>query len=372
MRIGVEARTLEGARHGVARYLANLLNEMVELEAINEYILYSREILAPEGLPSGNRLTYKVIRAKPSILWRHARLPLEMKRDGCDIHYSPSYFVPLIKVCPDVVAVHDMTFKVHPEWFAKDKRFLFDAIFWRKVVGSEAIITVSEHSKRDVVEILRVPPEKVHVVYAAADPLFRPVVDEARLAAVRAKYGLPDGFILHVGALHTRRNIPRLLQAAARAEAELGQDLDLLFVGSQASFSPIIDIPALAAEAGLRGQARQAEYITDEDLLLLYNAASMLAYPSLYEGFGLPALEALACGTVVACADATSLPEVAGEAALYFDPYDVDSISIALVRGLSDTALRAKLREAGPRRAAGFSWRRAAGETLAVFDEVAG
>ncbi len=372
MKIGVEARTLEGARHGVARYLANLLSEMVELEGPNEYLLYSRMPLAPEGLPADPRVTYRVIRAKPSILWRHARLPREMKRDGCDLHYSPSYFVPLIKVCPNVVVVHDITFKVHPEWFAKDRRFLFDDIFWRKVAGSEAIITVSEHSKRDVVEILGVAPEKVRVIYEAADPAFRPVEDTALLAGVREKYGLAEEFILHVGALHTRRNIPRLLQAAARAEVELDRNLDILFVGSQASFSPIVDIPALAREAGLRGRTGQAEYITDGDLLLLYNAASMLAYPSLYEGFGLPALEAMACGTVVACSNVTSLPEVAGEAALYFDPLDVDSISEALVRGLRDTALRAHLREAGIKRAAGFSWKRAAGETLAVFQEVAG
>jgi glycosyltransferase involved in cell wall biosynthesis len=370
--IGVEARTLQVAHYGVARYLNNILENCLEIEGGHRYLMYLSEDVDTSTLPvpEQERLHYSVLRAKPSIIWRHLRLPLQMRKDGCDLHFSPSYFVPLLKVCPYVVAVFDITFKVHPEWFAQDKRMLFDAIFWRKVAKAEAIITSSEYSKQDLIAYLGVGPERIRVIYPGVESHFRPLRDEANLDRIRTKYGMGDEFILTVGALHTRRNVPRLLQALARIESDSGRPQDILFVGSQAPFSPPIDVAALAREAGLQGKTGVVDYVAEEDLVRLYNACTLLAYPSLYEGFGLPVLEALACGTPVVCSNVTSIPEVAGDAALYFDPYNVDDMVVALGTALHDPALRDRLGRAGIERAGLFSWRAAAESTLALFDEV--
>ncbi len=371
MRIGVEGRTLQGERYGVARYLVNLLRNLLELEGEEEYLLYLSEPIAPLDF-SSPRLRLEVLGRAPGLTWRHLRLPLAMRRDKVDLHYSPSYFLPLVKVCPSVVVVHDITFKVHPEWFAKDRRFRFDGLFWREVKRAERIVTVSEHSRQDIVRVLGVEPSRVTVVLEASDPFFRPVDDEVRLEEARARYGVGRGFLFTAGAIHTRRNLERLIEAVSIASRELDTKLELLILGTTAPFTPPVDIWGTARRCGMQERVKHVEYVSEEDLLLLYNACGLFVYPSLYEGFGLPVIEAMACGTPVACSNVTSLPEVAGEAALYFDPLSVEEMAGAVARAASDGELREKLGRAGLERAAFFSWRKAAEETRRVFREVLG
>lgn len=370
MIVGVEGRTLQGERYGVARYLVNLLRHLVELGE-ERYVVYLSAPADPLGF-SSPRLRFEILGWAPSITWRHLRLPLAMRRDGVDLHFSPSYFLPLWKVCPSVVVVHDLTFKVHPEWFTRDRRFLFDDLFWRKVKKAEKIITVSEHSKGDIVRYLGVDPARVAVIPEAADERFRPVRDEEKLERVRRKYGLRENFVFTVGAVHTRRNLERLVEAVGLASRALGERLQLLILGIPAPFSPPVDLEGAARRSGMEGDVVRLDYVPDEDLLLLYNACGLFAYPSLYEGFGLPVIEAMACGAPVVCSRVTSLPEVAGEAALYFDPLDVEDMAEAVMRALSDAGLRKELERKGLERAAGFSWRKAAEETRSVFREAAG
>jgi glycosyltransferase involved in cell wall biosynthesis len=369
MIIGVEGRTLQGERYGVARYLVNLLRHMVEIGKDNRYIIYLSEPIEPLGFSSPD-LEFKVLSRAPSITWRHLRLPLAMRHDGVDLHFSPSYFLPLVKVCPSVVVVHDITFKVHPEWFVKDRRFRFDELFWREVKRADGIITVSEHSKGDIVRILGVEPSHVTVIPEAADEFFHPVKDESRLEKVRERYGLSQGFLFTAGAIHTRRNLERLIEAVAEASRRLDTELELLILGMPAPFSPPVDIEGTARHCGMEDRIVQVEFVSDQDLLLCYNACGLFVYPSLYEGFGLPVIEAMACGTPVACSDVTSLPEVAGDAVVYFDPTKVEEIADAIVRIQSDGVLQQELREAGIERASSFSWRRAAQETLEVFARI--
>jgi glycosyltransferase involved in cell wall biosynthesis len=366
MIIGIEGRTLQGERYGVARYLMNLLREMVALEEGNRYIVYTSGPVEPLGFAPPN-LEIKTITMRPSLLWRHLRLPLAMRRDGVDLHFSPSYFLPLVKVCPAVVVVHDITFKVHPEWFAMDRRFRAGDLFWREVAKAERIITVSEHSKRDIVRILGVAPERVTVIGEAADAFFVPVRDVQRLDGVREKYGLGSGFLFTAGSIHTRRNLERLIEAVSRASRVLDAPLELLILGTPAPFSPPVDIHGTARRCGMEERVKHVPYVSEEDLLLLYNACGLFVYPSLYEGFGLPVIEAMACGAPVACSNTTSIPEVAGDAAEYFDPESVEEMAAAIARVMGDASLREKLSRAGMERAATFSWRKAAAETLAVF-----
>ncbi len=371
MRVGVEGRTLQGERYGVARYLINLLRHLVELDEGDDYIVYLSRPTEPLGFES-ERMELKVLGHAPGLTWRHLRLPLAMHRDCVDLHFSPSYFLPLLKVCPSVVVVHDITFKVHPEWFAADRRFRFDDLFWREVKRAERIITVSEHSRGDIVRVLGVDPSRVTVIYEAADPFFHPIEDEGRLEETRARFGLGPGFLFTAGAIHTRRNLERLIEAVAAAGRELGRELELLILGTPAPFTPPVDIWGTARRCGMQDRVKHVEYVPEEDLLLLYNACGAFVYPSLYEGFGLPVIEAMACGTPVACSNVTSLPEVAGEAALYFDPASVEEMASAIARLAGDEGLRQELSQAGMRRAASFSWRRAAEETRRVFAEVLG
>ncbi|MBN2026826.1 MAG: glycosyltransferase family 4 protein [Actinobacteria bacterium] len=369
MKIGVEGRTLQGERYGVARYLVNLLHNLVELEGEEEYVVYLSEPIVPLDF-SSPRMRLEVLGRAPGLTWRHLRLPLAMRRDGVDLHYSPSYFLPLLKLCPAVVVVHDLTFKVHPEWFAKDLRFRFDDLFWREVKRAERIVTVSEHSRGDIVRVLEVDASRVTVISEAADPFFHPVDDAECLAEVRDRYGLEPGFLFTVGAIHTRRNLERLIEAVARASRDLGEGLQLLIIGTPAPFTPAVDIWGTARRCGMEERLKHVEFISEDDLLLLYNACGLFVYPSLYEGFGLPVIEAMACGAPVVCSGVTSLPEVAGDAALFFDPLSVEEMAHAVARAAGDAALREDLMRAGKARAASFSWRRAAEETLQVFREI--
>jgi glycosyltransferase involved in cell wall biosynthesis len=371
MRVGIEGRTLQGKRFGVARYLVNLLDNLTQIDHQNEYLVYLSSEIEPLDFSRAN-LSFKIIGMRPSILWRHLRLPLAMRSDGIDLHFSPSYMVPLIERCPSIVVVHDLTFKVHPEWFAADRRFLFDDIFWRAVKRADRIVTVSEHSKKDIVEYLEVDSNRVVVIQEAADDKFRPVEDGSALKEVRERLGLSEGFILTVGAIHTRRNLERLIEATARAGRDFGIEPMLFILGTPASFSPPVDIPGTARRCGIENKVVHRQYISDEDLVLLYNACGLFAYPSLYEGFGLPVIEAMACGIPVVCSNTTSLPEVAGDAVIYFDPTSVEEMADAIGKVLTDGELSAELAGKGRRRAAMFSWRRAAEETLDVFNEVAG
>jgi glycosyltransferase involved in cell wall biosynthesis len=370
MRIGVEGRTLQGRRYGVARYLTNLLRELVGIDEENEYLVYLSEPIEPLEFSADNLSTTVLSGRGPSLAWRHLLLPRRMRRDEIDLHFSPAYFLPLIKVCPSIVVVHDLTFKVHPEWFARDWRMRFDELFWREVRKADRILTVSEHSKKDIVRFLGVEPGRVTAIPEAADGRFRKLEDERLLAAVREKYGLPERFVLTVGAIHTRRNLERLIEALALAREQAGVEAFLMIIGTPAEFSPPVDIPGTAERCGLADRVLHVEYVSEEDLLLLYNASGLFAYPSIYEGFGLPVIEAMACGVPVVCSDVTSIPEVAGDAALYFDPEKTEEIAEAISLALTDAAVRKRLESAGPERASLFSWKRTARETLEVFNEV--
>jgi len=367
MLIGVEGRTLQGPRYGVGRYLSSLLRELVEL-GDHDYLIYLSEPIEPLDFSSRN-LAFEILEHAPSLLWRHGRLPMAMKLDKVDLHFSPSYFLPLVKVCPSVVVVHDLIIKVHPEWFVKDSRFRFDDLFWREVKKAEAVITVSEYSKKDIVDVLGVDPQRVTVVPEAADKIFHPLRTKTRLREVREKYGLREGFLFTAGALHTRRNFVRLIQAAGQADRLLDGDLQLLILGSPADFSLPIDIQGEAARCGLEGRVIQVEFVSDQELLSLYNACGLFVYPSLYEGFGLPVIEAMACGAPVACSNTTSLPEVAGDAAVYFDPLQIEDIAGAIVSIISDDERRREMARAGKKRAKSFSWEKAAEQTLRVFEQ---
>lgn len=370
MKIGIEGRTLQGHRYGVARILLNTLRTLAEIDGENRYILYTSGPVDDAGLPGS--IEVRTIHMKPGILWRHLRLPLAMMKDGIDLHFSPSYFVPLLKVCPNIVSVFDITFKVHPEWFTESKRFKFDSIFWKKVKKAECILTCSQYSKNDIVRLLGVPESNVRVIYPAADEIFKPVKDDKEIHRIKEKYGITGKFLLTVGAIHTRRNLEKLIEAFAVADSKLDVSPELLIIGEKAPFTPDVDIEGTAKRFGVEDRIKRAEYVPENDLMLLYNACDLFIYPSLYEGFGLPVIEAMSCGTPVACSNVTSIPEAAGEAAIYFDPDNTGEIADSIARGMTDVTIREQCSRMGLEQASRFSWRRSAMELLDIFNEVTG
>lgn len=280
-------------------------------------------------------------------------------------HATEHLLMPLHNV-PTVLTVHDLIFKLLPQYHKRLNYWFLNSAMPLFVRRADAIITISESSKKDLIQHYGTPADKIAVVYEAAAPVFQPATPFT-VDHVRREYGLPDRFLLTVGTIEPRKNLSRLLEALARLRAH-DPELHLVVVGSRGwlyqDFFRKID------ELALRDVVHLPGYVLDADLPAMYCAATVLVMPSIYEGFGLPVLEAMACGTPVVSSHASSLPEIGGEAAQYFDPMDVDEMTAALRRVLTDDELRAEMRQAGLEQAAEFSWERAASETAAVYERV--
>ena len=289
---------------------------------------------------------------------------------GVDLVHCTEHLLLPLRRTPAVLTVHDVVYVTHPEWHLPwNHRFLRLAmpLFARR---ARAIIAVSEHTKREVIEFLRVPQDKVHVVYEGVDERFAPVRDPERLAAVQARYGLQPPFILAVGAIEPRKNLTLLLRAFAALCLHSDFQHQLVIAGGRGWLYD--DVFATAELLGLGNRCRFPGYIADEDLPALYSAADVFAHPAHFEGFGLPPLEAMACGTPVVASAATSLPEVVGEAGLLAPPRDEAAWVEALRLLTEDRELHDRLAAEGQQRAARFTWEETARRTVDVYRSVLG
>jgi len=293
-------------------------------------------------------------------------LPFRSWSEHLDVLHV-TYVAPVLSRCPIVLTVHDITFATNPEWFsARDLRVLSRAVPW-SIRRAARVITVSEVCRQQIIERFGVPADRVVCVHNAAGPAAHAIDAEAavkELAALGLNPNRP--YVLSVGNLQPRKNLVRLIEAF-RAIAKGGIDVDLVVVGAEHYRAR--EVLDAAGEAGSR--VRFTGYVTDLQLAACYSRASLFALPALFEGFGIPALEAMAHGVPVVCSRAGALPEVCADAALYFDPIDLESIAGALRRGLSDGSLRDELTRKGRARAAEFSWRESAERTLSVYRSVA-
>ena len=284
---------------------------------------------------------------------------------GALFHATEHLLLPLRSI-PTVLTVHDLIFRHLPEHHKPLNRVYLNLALPLYCRRATHIIAISECTRRDVMAAYGLPPEKVTVIHEAADPRFQPQTPD-RVTAVRQQYGLPERYILFVGTIEPRKNLTRLLHAFEALHAD---DLcDALVVVGKPGWL-FGDFFTALERSPVRDAVLLPGYVPDEVLPAVYSGARALAFPSLYEGFGLPALEAMACGTPVACSGTSSLPEVAGDAALYFDPSCQGSIVEALRRMLSDPDLRSELAQRGLERAARFSWDRVADKTKAVYEAV--
>ena len=287
---------------------------------------------------------------------------------GATLFHAAEHLLLPLRGVPTVLTVHDLIFRRYPQHHKPLNRWYLNATLPLYCRRADHIIAVSEQTKRDVMAAYGVPADKISVIYEAADARFRPQPAEA-VAEVRARYRLPDRYLLFVGTIEPRKNLGRVLAAFERLHAE-GLTDALVIVGKRGWLYD--DFFARLEQSPVKRAVLFPGFVPDADLPAIYAGAQALAFPSEFEGFGLPVLEAMACGAPVVCSNSSSLPEVAGDAALRVDPADTDAITAALRRVVADADLAAELARRGVAQAARFSWQRAAAETLAVYWQLIG
>lgn len=368
MRIGIDARIVHYSRGGIRSYVVHLLKALEALDGETDYrVLHSRKDRG-HSLPGSNFHSVACWTPSHHRLERWA-LGIEVARLGLDLLHSPDFIPPAFGYHRSVITVHDLNFLYYPRFLTPEsRRYYNDQIEWA-VRRADHVLADSHATKSDLTSMLDVPSEKVTVVHLAADPVFRPL-SEAGAREAAERYELAPGFLLFVGTLEPRKNLPGLLRAYRTLLDDRVIAGPLVVAGGRGWLYD--DIFEHVQTLHLDDQVRFLHSVPDADLPELYNAASVLVLPSFYEGFGLPALEAMSCGTPVVAADRASLPEVVGDAGLLVDPDDPEDIARALGRVLTEDALRARMQERGLERAARFTWEETARATLAVYRDVVG
>lgn len=373
MRIAIDATAIPRLMAGAGVYTYQLVRALAALEADHDYVVFAHSDAFDELARQQPRLRVVHVRApsRPErLLWEQLVLPVRLRRLGIDVLHSPHHTTPALPLpCPRVVTLHDVTFFLLPQRYPPSRRLYFQAITRAAARLAQAIITPSDAVKRDVVRVLGVPQERVTAIAEAPAPEFAPLEDADALGRIRWRYKLPSRYILSVGNLEPGKNRGRLIAAYGRLR-ERGLQHHLVIAGQRA-WRYESDL-ALVRRLRLDDVVHFLGYVDGADMPGLYSGADLLAFPSLYEGFGLPVLEAMACGTPVVTSSVSALPEVAGDAALLVDPKDVAALTETMERALADEALRAELRARGLERAREFSWEKAARGTVQVYEAVAG
>jgi glycosyltransferase involved in cell wall biosynthesis len=287
--------------------------------------------------------------------------PWVLHQIEADLVHGPVFVGPLVSPCPVVVTIHDLSFIRFPHLFRPANRLYLTALTRLSAQRAQRLLAVSKHAASESERLLGVPSERIDVVYHGVDPAFQPLPED-EVETFRESHGLPERFVLFVGTLEPRKNLVRLVEAFAQIhDGKVG----LVFVGGKGWLYD--ELYAKVETLGLSDRVIFPGYVMSEELPLWYNAAAVLAYPSVYEGFGFPVLEAQACGAPVLTSNVSSLPEAAGDAAVMVDPYDVEALTTGLSQLLTDGLLRHDLRERGLAHARGFSWPRTAQETARVY-----
>jgi len=370
MRIAYDATAIPRLMAGAAVYTYELARALAAVDVENEYVIFAHGPHfddLPRMRPGPRVLKVRAPSRPLRLLWEQAVLPWRLRRLRIDVLHSPHHTTPLLPcACRRVVTIHDLTFFLLPERYPPTRRLYFQVMTRLSARVADAIIVPSEAVRGDVMRLLRLPAERVFVIPEAAGAAFHPQ-DAVAIEAVRRRYGLEEPFLLSVGSLEPGKNRERLLQALARLRAR-GLKHGLVVAGQQA-WRHEGEAP-LARRLGLADSVRFLGHVPQADLPALYSAADLFVFPSLYEGFGLPALEAMACGTPVVASNVSALPEVVGDAALQVSPLDVEALADAMERLLRDDRLRADLRERGLEQARQFSWEKAARQTVEVYHRV--
>jgi len=363
MRVGIDARLVYYRQAGISQYTLRLLEEFAAIDKDNEFIVFQSRKDRSKLVDQPN-FHKRSLWTPPHHRFEQLLLPLEIAAVDIDVLHSPDFIPPFRRNCRSVITIHDLNFLLYPHFLTPESASYYGQID-QAVRNCDHIIAVSESTKRDIIRLTGAPESKITVVYEAAHPIYRPLKDKQFLQQVKGRLGVHNDFILFVSTIEPRKNVPTLLMAYKQLLDNYHTATSLVLAGEKGWLYD--EVFALVGKFGLQERVCFLARVSPEDLLGLYNAARLLVHPAFYEGFGLPPLEAMACGTPVVVSNTSSLPEVVGDAALLVEPTDVDGMTVAIWRLLSDEALRQQMIDKGLKRARLFSWRKAALETLDIY-----
>lgn len=358
MKIGIDGRMIGEKMHGIARYTVNLLKGILNIDKTNQYILLITEKYPYKDDILFDNLSYMCMKSQFISLSEPFELYTVLKRERFDIFHSPSFIPPFYRKGPFLMTIHDMS---HLVYSGLSRRLYYKFIIKPYVKKARRILTVSEFSKSEICSAFSLEEEKVSVIYNGVEDRFGLISEKVHIQKVKERHNIPGKFILTIGNEKDHKNLKTLLKAFKKVDRDYFLVLNLEGKGL---------IEREVRGAGIKERVYFIGYVDDSDMPCLYNAASAFVLVSLKEGFGLPALEAMACGCPVVVSDTSSLPEVCGDAAFYVDPGDVDDIAKGINEVLGDLELRDNLIQKGLKRASLFTWEKASKEVLNLYMEL--
>jgi glycosyltransferase involved in cell wall biosynthesis len=368
VRIGIDARKLHD--FGIGTYIRNLLQELARMDHETEFVILSRpdDSVAVTTLGENFRVVKET--AGNYSLAEQVKIPLDLRRERVDLFHAPHYVLPPLVRCPSVVTIHDCIHLMFPQYLPNRWSLAYARTsITLAAKRSTRVLTVSESSKRDILRYVDIPPGKIDVIYNAYDERFRDVPNEDAVARVRERFQLQDQFVLYAGNVKPHKNLERLIEAFHLVRSRGLDQLKLVLIGDE--ISKYTALRRAVHRHQLHKYVRFLGFLPLDTLAVLYRLAGVFVFPSLYEGFGLPPLEAMASGTPVVTSNVSSLPEVAGNAAVLVDPYNASAIADGIYRVLTDESLRMDLRRRGIERATQFSWESSVRRVREIYAQIA-
>jgi glycosyltransferase involved in cell wall biosynthesis len=357
MKIIFDARVLEKHTHGIARFCVQLLDQLLTLDLRNQYLVLTRFPWVKDWFQPLAQVNWRTIPIPPYTLREQTLIPWLLRKDPFDLYFSPTFAVPLALASRSILTIHDLIHLIFPRDYGWRVRWYYRLLVIPAVSRSRRVFTVSESSRRDILTHLGRPESGIEVTPNGLDPFWSPRPKDSEFLK---QHGLSAGYLLFVGNSRPHKNFPRVLEAFGRLMREGGYPGKLVVVG--------LSLDRVPAE--LSGRLVVLPFCPDPELVQLYSGAQLLLAPSLYEGFGLPVLEAMACGCPVLISRTASLPEIAGPAGLQVDPYRVDAILNGLKQILADPVLRRQMIDSGLDQSRRYSWKATAQKVLQVFTEL--
>ena len=370
MRIGIDARSVHPGHGGIGTYARELVRALARIDRQNQYFIVCTDRKGPEPIATAPSVTE--ISCRAAMLdwgWEQLQLPALAEDLELDVLHLTCFGALIAKPCRVVSTIHDVVFRERPELVEPRLAASLDRAASLAAREADHVITVSDYSREAIGRAYHIPLDRISVVYPAAGSEFRPIARQEAARRVEERFGLQPGYLLYVGALEPKKNIDGLLDAFSRVLRDGFADQVLVLAGGEGGMP--YDLERAVRARRIESSVLALGYVPDADLPWLYTAAGAFVYPSFYEGFGLPPLEAMACGTPTIVSRATCLPEVVGEAALLVDPERPEEMAEAIARVLADRALAAELSRRGLEQSGRFSWERAAARTLEVYSLVA-
>ena len=360
MRIAIDARMIRpGSMHGIARYVFQLLEGLAQLATEHHFFVFINKDSPLEAIEWPDYITLVILKSNWISLFEQSEIPRMLRKVEADLFHAPSFVAPMFVPCKMIMTIHDLNHMVLPQFYTPFHQFYYQIIVRASIRRSEYILTVSNFSKKEIVRTLGLDSRKIFVTYNGVSKNYQPITDREYLDYVRDLYSLPDRFILCVSNNKPHKNVHQLVRAYCHSSIEiplvLACPVDPTLIRMTEGF-------------GKKHLVYFTQFVGEEHLPAFYSMTDLFVYPSTYEGFGLPPLEALACGTPVVVSRSSSLPEVVGQHAIFADPYDYRDIAEALEKGVRDKELRQSLIQSGIKHASFFSWDKMTKQTLEVYD----